>query len=753
VSTFLFVIFYAIVVSISLVLSAILDLYKPLGYVIIISGLCSSIVTGYMMMRTRDGRWGTAFAHFLSFMFAIAYPLLVPFTTGVGLVDENGEPKLFNFFVIPLVPAVVAFMLRSTKWIVIYTCGSGLLSFTMSIVNPRGDDVRAVTGLIIGTVLVQLCIGFICAFFQTVADNLHVEREMVQGLVKSAEREAHTERQANQAKTRFVSVMSHEIRNPLQVVLLQLELLGETKLSGRQRNYLAGSVRASNILLAIVNDILDVTKIEAGAISLESTPMSLREIVEDTVVATGPQAVQRGVELIVNVDPHLNTAICADPTRLKQIVHNLVSNAVKFTKAGEVEVTVTSGTEPRQWQVAVRDTGIGIDDAGKEKLFQSFSQVDETTTRMYGGTGLGLFICRELAEMMGGTVSVESSPGVGSTFTLSFVASVDGDDRNLLEDSARPLASIILYATNKTLVTTLRRYVEALVDSGADHVMATDQAAVVERAIHRALSSTRKKHNNRQPLLVLADHHDCPMALVSALRAARGSSGCVPVMLTEDFGELDGQGWDHQVLKPVALAELRTTLYRALGATDINRVDTSSTAPALTIRGATRTFRPSLSAPTTILVVDDFEPVRSLVQEVVEDLGYRTLAAGNGQEALALVRRHYDELALIFMDCEMPVMDGFEATRAIRAFEAKRGVHDEDKMFVCAMTANALQGVAHECADAGMSGFLGKPMKRADLLTLLTRASQQTAQVETEEIFGKKKKDKPRTRKKSKKGQ
>ena len=318
-----------------------------------------------------------------------------------------------------------------------------------------------------------------------------------------------------------------------------------TTLTDVQGDYVAGIMRASNVLLTIVNVILDVTKIESGAIALESIPMSLRDVVEFTLHTNAPAAAKQGVELICNIDPTLNTSVLGDPTRIRQILHNLVSNALKFTPTGEVEVTLTledgrveygerhveDGEEsettvkvaPRarsRWRLSVRDTGIGIDEEGKQKLFREFSQVDETTTRMYGGTGLGLFICKELSEIMGGNVSVESEVGVGSTFTATFLTDhADEKDEapvHIVSSDIRWTA--VLYTTNSALTRVLQTYLRYFF-SGVREVtfVALDRPKVAEQRIRTLLASSSPTDR----LVVLANHSDCTNSLTRSRRRGR----------------------------------------------------------------------------------------------------------------------------------------------------------------------------------------------------------------------------------------
>jgi signal transduction histidine kinase/CheY-like chemotaxis protein len=728
--------------------------------------LVLSVLVVVALLVTRNVLWATIYGHVLAVTFSILFPLSVVFGPGIGVIDENGEPKLYQFVTLLAISPVVAFMFRSKTTMVIYTSIAYLIMLVTSLANFRGDDktgTEVYFAIVSILMLVQL---FSLVFFSDVASSLEIESVVAKGREKKAQKQATAERRANEAKTRFVSVMSHEIRNPLQAILLQLEMLETTSMTVTQADYVSGITRASNVLLTIVNDILDVTKIESGAIALESIPMSLRDVVEFTLHTNAPKASKQGVELICFIDPKLNTAVLGDPTRIRQVLHNFVGNALKFTESGEVEVTLDllddnvqwavdegavettgdadAGDAPKlprrlRWKLNVRDTGIGIDEAGKQKLFQEFSQVDETTTRMYGGTGLGLFICKELSEIMGGGVSVESEPGVGSTFSATFLVeeSTAVDDVPVHVVSSTCEWTLVVYATNAALTRTVDAYASFFLSGVASvNKVLLDRPKAAEQRIKQLVrDSTPTKRS-----LILVNHADCTSSLTRLLTGINNSNA-VPVVLAEDPAatlrkELESEGWPSVVHKPLSLRQLCSTLDRAIGSkgkpgaaqtvepifsdedrmmgdgtlTRGTRVPTVAEMDAAS--AAQAASRPD--AP-TVLIVDDFELVRSLVQRVVAQLGYNTLVAANGREAVATVRANYDKIAMVLMDCEMPIMDGYTATEAIRKYEAERGVPQSAELYVCAMTANAMREDVKKCYSRRMSGFLAKPVKRADV--------------------------------------
>jgi len=760
------------------------------GYTFVPIALATCVACVAALLITRKVIYATIFAHSIAVIFAVGFPIVALFGPGLGMVNDDGEPKTYLPMIIPGIPPIVAFTLRDKKAILSYASVAAVLVLVLTLWNPLNADMtNAVTAMLL-TLVIHALVTFSLAFFTDVAEGLQEESVAAKGRMKRAQREAKAERRANDAKTRFVSVMSHEIRNPLQAILLQLEMLDMTDLTEAQGDYVAGITRASNVLLSIVNDILDVTKIESGAIALESVPMSLRDVVEFTLHTNAPKAAKQGVELLCSIDPALNTSVLGDPTRIRQVLHNFVGNALKFTETGEVEVTLTlvddnvkftdhddaaeeaaegstgdasalaevgggtamAGATRRRlrWKLSVRDTGIGIDEAGKQKLFQEFSQVDETTTRMYGGTGLGLFICKELSEIMGGAVSVESEPGVGSTFSATFLVdeSDEVDEVPVHVVSSDVAWTVLLYATNAALARNVKQYVSFFF-SGSSRVSfeVVDRPKQAEQRI-RALQKECSPSNR---LVVLANHSDCTRSL-SQLLTANDTGACVPIVLSEDpiasvRNELAREGWRNVVHKPVSLRQLCSVLDRAIsGAEDVPRASGHSRGGSLTREPGAGAQRPPAGTLTrgvrvpnateiaaasadaarahphraAVLIVDDFELVRSLVQKVVATLGFNTLVAANGREAVEVVKANYDQIAMVLMDCEMPIMDGYQATEGIREVEEARGVPPSKELYVCAMTANAMREDVKKCFSRRMSGFLAKPVKRADVEKVLS---------------------------------
>jgi signal transduction histidine kinase/CheY-like chemotaxis protein len=734
---------------------------------------------GALLIRTKNARYAFIYAHFTAVFLAVIFPVIIILRNGVALVNDNGDPHMYQFTYCISVPAIIAFLLRSRFAFFCYSCINLSWLIVGPLWNPRGGDVTAALPAHVTTIVSYLIVSFSLSMFMDVAMALSDDNESAAVVTEIAVAEARAERRANLAKTRFVSVMSHEIRNPLQAILLQLEMLELSNLSKGQRDYVAGITRASNSLLTIVNDILEVTKIESGALTLEATPVVLRDVVEFTVHSYAPAAANKGVELVVSIDPTLNTSVVADPTRLRQVLRNLLSNALKFTEAGEVEVTVDKVVEVRDaaddddrdtWALRVRDTGIGIDDEGKAKLFQEFSQVDETTTRLYGGTGLGLFICKELCELMGGSVSVESTAGSGSTFTAKFRAqqSEDGSkEAPVCVVASETKWTVLVHASNDTLRRVVGCYAAYFFSGVSDvKILYSDKVRTGEARVGELIRDCSP--TNR--LVAIANYTDCTSGLL-ALLASHTASVCVPIMLSSGAAGLFAddpfpiESWQNIVQKPVTARQLCSTIERAIADVGTSGSDSLSLSAShssrhitdgTTTRGVRLPSSDEMAAASaeqaaarpghsTILVADDFDLIRSLVQELVSEMGFNTLVAANGKKAVELVREHYDSLSLVLMDCEMPILDGYSATEEIRRYEQERGIPPSKQLYVCAMTANAMQGDAKKCYANHMSGFVAKPVRRVELQDKL----RQHAQLPSERgIGGGKVKRKPKRKKK-----
>jgi signal transduction histidine kinase/DNA-binding response OmpR family regulator/HPt (histidine-containing phosphotransfer) domain-containing protein len=517
--------------------------------------------------------------------------------------------------------------------------------------------------------------------------------------------------QAADAKAAFLATMSHEIRTPLNGVLGMTRLVAETPLTPDQRDYVGTIQTSGQALLAIINDILDYSKIESGRLELEQESLRVTDVVEEALDMVAERARAKGVELLHQVDPEVPATIRGDITRLRQILTNLVGNAVKFTEKGEVLVHVVlrkaaQGDEPAELAFEVHDTGIGIPEDRLSHLFSPFTQVDASTTRRYGGTGLGLAISRRLTEIMGGEVSVSSSLGRGSTFTFTIRALPAPDQVTRQAREAEELAGrrVLVVDDNETnrrvLLAQLTAwgFVARAVDGG-------NGALALLEAGERFDLAVLDLHMPDMDGIELARrlreaHHDVPLILLSSSQLATDESAAL---------------FAARLLKPARQSRLFDAIARSLGA--------SIAAPETIPPRSTR--RLGDLTPLRLLVADDNEVNRRLAGLVLRRFGYAADYAENGRQALDKVVEQassapgaspYD---LVFMDVHMPEMDGLAATRAIRFQQAARPESSWPR--IVAMTADALKGDREVCLDAGMDDYLTKPLDFEAVQVVLER--------------------------------
>ena len=554
---------------------------------------------------------------------------------------------------------------------------------------------------------------------EDITEQKRAEEELSRAnLALAAARDAALE--SARAKSQFLANTSHEIRTPMNAIIGYSRLLLDTPLSNEQREYTETVRESAQALLTILNDILDLSKIESGKIAFEELEFDPRDVAEETVELLAERAYGKGLEITLQVDDDVPMRVTGDPGRWRQIITNLLGNGIKFTSVGEIavhlSVVANTGAEA-VLRIDVRDTGIGISETAQQKIFEAFTQADGSTTRRYGGTGLGLAISRQLAQRMGGDISVHSQEGVGSTFGFSAVFShpvapiplppLSKALKILVTDDHAPTREILIHQLTRWGVT-----VESA-ENGAVALKLLNQAAAEGHPFDSVFADLQMPEMDGLSL-AYEIHAQGPGRSVAVVLLA-------PIIQRLDPALLGTVGVAAHLSKPVKTNRMRELVMRMATGEELTLSQDISSG-----RNFVQANGPAAGRPLKVLLAEDNVVNQRLAATLLRRMGHQVLLAINGLQALEMLNQ--ETIDIVLMDCQMPELDGFETTRRLRRMESNGAFGRRPPHFVVALTANAMTGDREKCIAAGMDEFLTKPLEFEQLDAVLKTAANRGPQ-------------------------